>query len=50
MAEAFLERKIKTLFSRFDADGSGSIEEADFNKWADRLIAFGEVIFLFSCL
>lgn len=43
MAEQFLERKIKTLFTRFDADSSGHIEEADFNKWADRLIGLGNL-------
>jgi len=42
MSDAFLEKKIQTLFHRFDADSSGTIEESDFDKWADRLISFGK--------
>ena len=37
----FFERKIRTLFARFDVDGSGSIEEEDFDKWADKLVSYG---------
>ena len=37
----FFNRKIKTLFNRFDYDGNGSIEEDDFEKWADKLILLG---------
>ena len=39
-----LEKKITTLFHRFDADSSGTIEESDFDKWSDRLIALGNKI------
>lgn len=38
-----LEKKITTLFHRFDADSSGTIEESDFDKWSDRLIALGNI-------
>ena len=34
----FNEIKAKTLFSRFDADGNGSLEEDDFEKWTEKLI------------
>lgn len=43
MSEAFLGRKIQTLFKRFDADNSGSIESSDFDKWAEKLIALGNL-------
>jgi Ca2+-binding EF-hand superfamily protein len=42
MASLF-DRKVKTLFVRFDLNGSGSIEEADFDQWADKLISFGNL-------
>lgn len=42
MSDAFIEKKITTLFHRFDVDKSGTIEETDFDHWADRLISFGK--------
>jgi Ca2+-binding EF-hand superfamily protein len=42
MSDLF-SRKVKTLFVRFDLNGSGSIEEADFEQWADKLIAYGNL-------
>ena len=42
MAE-FFELKLRTLFKRFDFDGNGSIEESDFNNWANNLIALGNL-------
>jgi hypothetical protein len=41
MSTELFERKIRTLFSRFDIDKSGSIEETDFDQWGDKLISFG---------
>lgn len=41
MSEKFFERKIKTLFKRFDFDNDGSIDETDFVKWANNLINYG---------
>lgn len=43
MSDAFIEKKITTLFHRFDVDKSGTIEETDFDHWADRLISFGNI-------
>ena len=43
MSEAFLGKKIQTLFKRFDADNSGSIESSDFDKWSEKLIALGNL-------
>ena len=40
---AFFERKIRTLYQRFDVDGSGSIDVADFNLWGERLVAYGKL-------
>lgn len=40
---AFFERKIRTLYQRFDVDGSGSIDVADFNLWGERLVAYGHL-------
>lgn len=40
---SFLERKIKTLFVRFDMDGNGAIEEDDFDKWSEKLISLGNL-------
>ena len=37
----FLERKIRTLFTRFDMDGNGSIEEDDFDRWSEKLVSLG---------
>lgn len=42
MGDSFIEKKITTLFHRFDADKSGTIEENDFDHWADRLVSFGK--------
>jgi len=33
MSRDFFATKIKTLFTRFDMDGNGKIEEDDFDKW-----------------
>ena len=41
MSTELFERKIRTLFSRFDIDKSGSIEETDFDQWGDKLVSFG---------
>ena len=38
---SFFERKIRTLYSRFDVDGSGFIDVADFKLWGERLVAYG---------
>ncbi len=38
---SFFDRKIRTLYSRFDVDGSGSIDVADFTLWGERLVAYG---------
>ena len=40
----FFERKMTTLFKRFDIDDSGSITEADFETWSNSLISFGKKI------
>ena len=42
-SEQFLAKKIATLFKRFDADNSGSIEASDFDKWSDKLVALGNL-------
>ena len=39
----FLEKKVRTLFSRFDMDSNGTIEESDFDKWADNLVSLGNL-------
>ena len=39
---SFFDRKIRTLYSRFDVDGSGLIDVADFNLWGERLVAYGD--------
>ena len=44
---AFFERKIRTLYQRFDVDGSGSIDVADFNLWGERLVAYGKLTYQF---
>ncbi len=35
----FFARKITTLFTRFDMDKNGMIEEDDFDRWSESLIA-----------
>lgn len=40
---SFFDRKIRTLYSRFDVDGSGSIDVADFTLWGERLVAYGHL-------
>ena len=40
---SFFENKMRTLFKRFDVDGNGVIEEADFEYWSDRLISLGNL-------
>ena len=40
---SFFDRKIRTLYSRFDVDGSGSIDVADFKLWGERLVSYGKV-------
>ena len=35
------EQKIKTLFTRFDADRNGKIEVDDFQKWSASLARYG---------
>ena len=40
---SFNEKKAKTLFSRFDADGNGSLEEDDIEKWSEKLIEIRNV-------
>lgn len=39
----FFTRKINTLFTRFDMDGNGMIEEDDFDKWSETLVGFGNL-------
>ena len=39
----FFEKKMKTLFKRFDTDNNGTIDEKEFKKWADKLISFGKM-------
>ena len=41
--EQLFKRKVITLFKRLDADGNGSIEQEDLVKWAEKLIAFGNL-------
>lgn len=41
--EQLFKRKIATLFKRLDADGNGSIEQEDLVKWAEKLIALGNI-------
>ena len=43
MAEAFFVQKIKTLFTRFDADKNGKIEVEDFHKWSSSLAEIGSL-------
>ena len=45
---SFFDRKIKTLFTRFDINGNGTINIADFTLWGDRLIAHGKIL-IFDC-
>ena len=40
----FFARKISTLFNRFDMDKNGKIEEDDFDRWSESLIAIGNLI------
>jgi len=53
---SFIDRKIRTLFSRFDINNNGFINIADFTLWGDRLIKTGTNEFLyidigvFSCI
>ena len=46
----FFDRKIRTLYSRFDVDGSGSIDVADFKLWGERLVSYGKVLVNYKCL
>ena len=39
----FFAQKIATLFDRFDMDRNGKIEEDDFDRWSDALIAIGHL-------
>jgi hypothetical protein len=39
----FFARKITTLFTRFDMDKNGMIEEDDFDRWSESLIAIGHL-------
>lgn len=39
----FFTRKIQTLFTRFDMDRNGMIEEDDFDKWSETLISLGNL-------
>lgn len=38
----FFERKIKTLFIRFDFDNNGMIEIEDFKSWGAKLADAGD--------
>ena len=38
-----LDKKVRTLFVRFDMNSSGSIDENDFEQWSSKLIAFGNL-------
>ena len=38
----FFAKKISTLFTRFDMDKNGKIEEDDFDRWSESLIAIGD--------
>jgi hypothetical protein len=44
--QQFFEKKVRTMFTRFDADSNGTIEDTDFDQWADKLIKLG-LIFIF---
>jgi hypothetical protein len=39
--QQFFEKKVRTMFTRFDADSNGTIEDTDFDQWADKLIKLG---------
>jgi hypothetical protein len=39
----FFELKMRTLFNRFDINQNGTIEEIDFEKWAEKLISLGNL-------
>ena len=39
----FFDRKIKTLFTRFDFDHNGKIEKQDFLNWANNLARAGNL-------
>jgi len=39
----FFANKIATLFTRFDMDKNGKIEEDDFDRWSETLIAIGHL-------
>ena len=39
----FFAKKIATLFNRFDMDRNGMIEEDDFDRWSESLIAIGHL-------
>ncbi len=39
----FFAKKIATLFTRFDMDKNGKIEEDDFDRWSESLIAIGHL-------
>jgi len=38
---AFVDQKIRTLFTRFDIDANGKIEVDDFNAWSAKLAQIG---------
>ena len=38
---AFVDQKIRTLFTRFDVDKNGMIEIDDFNAWSAKLAKIG---------
>ena len=38
----FFAKKISTLFTRFDMDKNGKIEEDDFDAWSNKLISIGK--------
>ena len=39
----FFAKKIATLFNRFDMDRNGMIEEDDFDRWSESLVAIGHL-------
>jgi hypothetical protein len=39
----FFAKKISTLFTRFDMDKNGMIEEDDFDRWSESLISIGHL-------
>ena len=41
--EKLFKLKVTTFFKRLDADGNGLIEQDDLQKWADKLISFGNI-------